>query len=280
MEFNQKILIACPVSNREWVLSHYLEHLYKIDYPKNLISLYFIINHSTDKSSDILKEFKNKYRNEYGHIKIEFYDSKNRFKDDRGMQTRMKFTYGWLSELRNKIARECVKRDYDYLFSCDSDILVPSNILKKLLSHKVDMVASLIYNGYLFTPKNASDGYNPMDNAYRYPNILEGNRMNGYKHIVNYHVKNPNLTNEKDGLFEVDFTGAVFLATNEVCKNGRYEWHNQGEDEPFCKSVKDKGYKIYCDTSCYSQHMMNEEILDKYLHGELTYVNGETIKMI
>ena len=279
VQVDKKILISCPISDREWVLPQYLEKLYSIDYPKKLISFYFIINHSSDKSSDIIKEFKRKYKHEYGHIKIEFYDSRNRFKDDRGSKTRSELTYHWLSELRNKIINECVKRNYDYLFSCDSDILVPSDIIKRLLSHKKDMVASLIYNGYLYTPPKALSTYEPMDNAYKYPNILKGNPYTGYKHIVNYGVKNPNLINEDECLQEVDFTGAVFLATRQVCEVGRYKWHSQGEDEPFCRSIKDKEYNIYCDLSCYSQHMMNEEILRKYLNKELKFTNGDIIEI-
>ena len=279
MEYNKKIMIACPINDREWVLDYYLDNLLNIDYPKELISFYFIINNSSDRSLDIVKDFRLKYKNEYNHIKIDTCNSKIRFKDNRGVQTRNNFTYDWLSDLRNKIARECVKRGHDYLFSCDSDILVPRDVLKKLLSHNVDMVAGLIYNGYLFTPPDAEEGYNPLNNAFMFPNILNGNFYTGYKHFVNEDVKNPNLINAKDSLIEVDFTGAVFLATKEACSIGKYEWNIQGEDEPFCRSLKLNGKKIYCDLSCYCQHMMNEEILAMYLNEELKFKNGEVIKL-
>lgn len=276
---DKKILIACPISNREWVLDYYLNNIYKIEYPKNLISLYFIVNNSSDRSSDILKEFKSKYKSEYNNIKIDICNSKKNFKDDRSAKTRNEFTYNWLSELRNKITRECVKRDHDYLFSCDSDILVPSNILKKLLSHKKDFVASLIYNGYLYTPKGAEEDYDPIKNAYKFPNILRGSAYSGYKHLVNSNVKNPNLVDYENSLTEVDFSGAVFLASKEICGAGKYCWHQQGEDEPFCRSSKMKGFKLYCDLSCYSQHMMNDNILKMYLNEDLKFSNGEVIEI-
>ncbi len=275
---NKKILIACPISNREWVLNHYLNNILNIDYPKDLISFYFIINNSSDKSYEILKKFKDENKSIYSNIKIEVYNSKNKFKDERINEIREKHTYNWLSELRNKILKECYSNDYDFLFSCDSDIIVPSNILKRLLSNNQDMVAGLIYNGYLFTPPNSPKDYDPIINAYKFPNILKGNIKEGYLHIVNYRVKNPNL-NPEGTLVEVDFTGAVFLASKEVCKVAKYTWHKQGEDEPFSRTIKEAGYALYCDASCYSQHMMNKDILDLYLDGKLKFSNGDIIKL-
>jgi hypothetical protein len=275
---DKKILIACPVSNREWVLSHYLNHILKIDYPKDLICFYFIINNTTDNSHEILKEFKANHEAEYGGIKIEVYNSRNKFKDERVTEIREKHTYDWLSELRNKMLKECYSKGYDYLFSCDSDILVSPNILKRLLEHEKPFVAGLIYNGYLFRPFDASSNYDTVANAYKYPNILKGNVRDGYTHIVNYKVKNPNL-NPVGTLVETDFTGAVFLASLDVCRVAKYSWNKQGEDEPFSRTVKDAGFTLYCDCSVYSQHMMNKHILDLYLDGKLTFANGEIIRV-
>jgi len=275
---NKKILIACPVQNREWILDHYLQHIYNIDYPKHLISLYFIINNTNDNSREKLQDFKDKHQSEYSHITIEIDNCDINFKDNRSMKTRMEHTYTWLSHLRNKIIRQCVKRNHDYLLSCDSDILVPSNIIKKLLSHNKPLVASLIFNGYLFTPPNAPEGYDPIHEAYRYTNILKKKSLDKYIHIQSEDIKNPQLV-EDSKLLEVDFTGAVFLASKEVCDAGRYSWHIQGEDEPFSRTVKNKGYKLYCDVSCYSQHMMSQDILDLYLNGDLCFENGDVVKI-
>jgi cellulose synthase/poly-beta-1,6-N-acetylglucosamine synthase-like glycosyltransferase len=277
IEFDKKILIACPINDREWILPLYLEHIEMIDYPKDLISLYFILNNSSDNSDKILKEFRDKNKNKYNHIKIEIYNSKYNFKDTRETKNRIENTFTWLSTLRNKILNECVKRKHDYLFSCDSDIIVRKDILKRLLSHDEDMVASLIYNGYLFKPENESVDYNSIENAYKFTNILNKSGIFGYKHITNEIIKNPQLIKENN-LIEVDFTGAIFLAKRKVCEVGRYAWDKQGEDEPFCKSVKQKGYNIYCDISAYSQHMMSKDILEKYNNNELKFNNGDIVK--
>jgi len=274
---NKKILISCPVCNRGWILPHYLEHIYNIDYDKKLIDIYWVVNNSTDSSLDLLKDFKEKYKLEYNNIIIDIYNGKKNFKDDRVTAIREKFTYDWLSELRNRILKKCYSNDYDYLFSCDSDILVPRDVLKSLLSHNKDYVAGLIYNGYLFTPPDEAKDYDPIINAYKYPNILK-KVEGGYMHIVNYKVKNPTL-NQKGTLIETDFTGAIFLASKDVCSIMKYAWHKQGEDCPASETAIKAGFKLYCDVSCYSQHMMNQKILDLYLKRELKFANGEIVKI-
>jgi hypothetical protein len=273
---NKRILIGCPVRDRELYLPYYLEHIYNIKYDKKLIDIYWIINNSTDKSYDLLKEFKDKYKDEYNSITIEVYNNRKYPKDERTVQVREKIYY-WLSELRNKLLKKCIDLNCDYLFSCDSDILIPNDILTRLLCHEKDLISSLIYNGYLYKPSNENSDYNPILNAYKFPNILKLEN-NTYKHIVNYKTKNPNL-NPINTLTEVDFTGAVFLATQNICKDSYYEYHIQGEDEVFSRIAIQKGYKLYCDLSLYSQHLMNENILEMYLNGELTFANGEVIKI-
>ena len=288
---NKRILIGCPVRDRELYLPHYLKHIYNIKYDKKLIDIYWIINNSKDKSYDLLREFKDKYKDEYNSITIEIFNNNKCPKDERvtRVENNLELTDGklynkpvvtssrdiiylWLAILRNKLLKKCVSLDCDYLFSCDSDILVPSDILTRLLYHEKDVVASLIYNGY-----NYPSIQFPTENAYKFPNIL---KLNGesYSHIVNYKTKNPNL-NPIGTLTQVDFTGAVFLTTKDVCKDSYYDYHVQGEDEVFSRMAIQKGYKLYCDISLYSQHLMSENILKMYLDGQLTFNNGEIIKI-
>lgn len=274
-----KILIACPVRNREWILPIYLEHLYKIDYPKKLISLYFIVNNSTDGSSELLKQFKLFYGMEYADITIDTMYKPQLPDDARIVDIRNQHIYHWLSELRNYLLMKCVQLKCDYLLSCDTDILVPSNILNELIIDDKSVCASLIYNGYHFKPQNAGKGYNAIRMAYQYPNILNLVNEVNYKHVVNYHVKNPNLCN-KDKLLEIDATGAVSIIPFSVCRDTRYSWDKQGEDIAWSRDCQAKGYKLYCKPSVYSQHIMSEGLLEDYLNGKLQYNNGEIIKIV
>jgi GT2 family glycosyltransferase len=72
-------------------------------------------------------------------------------------------------------------------------------------------------------------------------------------------------------LFESDLTGAIYLISKEVYKNPniKYGYTQYGEDLYWCITAKQQGYKLYTDITLYQQHIMSEEILQKYLDKTL-----------
>ncbi len=257
-ESNRKtICVACPISNREWILPYYLEHVYNLEYPKELISLYWIINNSKDNSEQLLKQFKHEHEHEYKSIKLDYYyKNASSPPDSRDSKTRLSYTYIHLSNMRNMILDYSSKIN-STLFSCDSDILIPKDILYRLLNSDKKIISSLIYNGYL---KNSTA-------PYKYPNILNFNsKEKKFEHISNWYVKNAsNLTEEK--LVKVDYTGAVYLIDNDVVsnKNVRYAMHPQGEDTSFCISAQKENYELWCYLNVFSYHIMSPHYLELYL---------------
>ncbi|MDT3699648.1 MAG: hypothetical protein RO469_09480 [Thermincola sp.] len=252
---DKKILVACPVNSRDWIIPYYLRNLFNLDYDRTLIDIYWIVNNSSDKSLTLLQDFKQQYEREYRSIEIDVYNSKKKFTDERKFEIRKKYSYYWLAELRNKLLKKCLDLDADYLFSSDCDILLRSDILKRLISHNKHIISSLLYNGYLVAKS--------LDEACKYPNILRKVGNNRYEHIVNYRVKHPEK-NPIGTTIPCDLTGACILISKEVCSKAKYGWHIQGEDEYFCRSAKEAGYDIWCDISMYSQHVMLPELLDKF----------------
>ncbi|QCX32930.1 glycosyltransferase [Caloramator sp. E03] len=222
----EKIFLGCPVHNREWILPLYLKHIYNIDYPKHNITLCFILNDSKDRSKEILLDFKKSYEAEYREIIVK--EINFNMPDDLRQNRIKNKIYERLANVRNEFL-SCIK-DEDYVFSIDSDILVPKDSLLRLLSHKKDIVSAIVYN----------------DPKKKYPNILI--------------IKNGRITHfidfPKNSLFEVDITGAVYLLKSEICKKVKYEYHSFGEDVPFCISAKKLGYKIWCDSSIFCNHVM------------------------
>jgi hypothetical protein len=261
---NKKILISCPIQNRAWILPYYLEHIKNLNYPKHLISFYFIINNCTDNSHSILKDFV-KQNQDYKSIKIDVLNNSNlpRNFDNRTENTRHNLTYQWLSELRNKMLDECINSDCDYLISIDSDILVNPEAVNKLISQNLDICAGLIYNGYYQSPQE----------PHKFPNILKRSN-HGYAHFCNYYVKNP-LEAPENKLVEIDFTGAIIAISKNVCANTkiRYFSADQGEDESFSKTAQQQGYKLFCSLDNYNQHIMGQSFLQKFINNELTMKN-------
>jgi cellulose synthase/poly-beta-1,6-N-acetylglucosamine synthase-like glycosyltransferase len=268
---NKRILISCPISGRSWILPHYLKSILKLDYPKKLIDIYWIVNNSKDNSIQLLQDFKEQYKNEYNSIYIEIFNNKSippdertkglDFKTKKLKDVRTQYIYSWLAELRNKILDKCDKLNCDYLLSSDSDIILKPCTLNRLIENDKDICSCLIYNGYL---------YDRIENGYKYTNMLKKDINNNYVHIVNYKTKYP-FKNTNGTIIPVDFSGACMLIKKEVCqnKNIRFSWYSQGEDEPFSKSAILQGFKFYGDISLYQNHIMSPECLEYYLEGKI-----------
>lgn len=253
------VVLGCPISNREKILPYYLENVHSLEFNRKKLSLYFIINNSQDDSEKIIKKFKLDHEHEYHNITIDYYyGNRNSPHDQRTNEIRLKHTYNHLSILRNKLLEYTEKNNHSHLLSLDSDIMIKPDTLTKLLSHKKDCIAGLIWNGFEHAKTD----------PWKFPNILNYNNDNILKHISNYYVKNaPTLTESK--LVKVDCSGAIILLSNRLCKSGiQYGWDVQGEDIFFSREVYKKGFEIFCDYSCYNPHLMNEELLQQYIESK------------
>lgn len=238
----KNVLISCPIRNREWILPEYLTHLESLDYPKENLAFYFLLNDSTDESKFWLEQWKELNEHEYRYIKIEEMNfnypedagayGNGRDSSDKISIIRNKYTYKALAILRNKIldvTRE--DKEVDSLFSVDSDVLVNRNILKKLIRTDKNIIAALLCNG--------GDNYN-------------------FFHLGD---KNRSLV-PKDLIFEVKLTGACYLILRNVIdnKNIRYEALSSGEDQGFCESARKEGFKLYIFNDMQN-HIMHKKSL-------------------
>lgn len=238
------IIVGCPVQNRDWVLPYYLKAIYDLDYDKKEIKLCFLVNDSTDGTDQILIDFRNKYQNQYAGIavKVERYgfSADNR---DKGRNTN---SFQQFAFVRNKYLELVKQTGVDYLFSVDSDILVPSNSLRKLISNDKD-ICSMLVNNMATRRGYGKDAMNILE----YKGRSQDKCQHLYEHVLAY---------PQNTVFEVEVTGAAYLIKRKVLSDVRYEWHNQGEDIGFCVNAKKKGYRIWCDSTLYGEHIMNREV--------------------
>jgi cellulose synthase/poly-beta-1,6-N-acetylglucosamine synthase-like glycosyltransferase len=220
------IAMGCPVQNREKILSKYLESLYELDYPKSKIHLMFLVNNSKDDSYLILEEFKENHKDEYKVIDVwDIYGIANGYVDSRNKRR----DYEAFATIRNAFISMIDDTD-EYLYSIDSDILVPSYSLKQLILHDKDMCSLLVNNGMDFF------------------NILKERTFQGkFNHYYEFPRK----------LIEVDCTGSAVLIKRKIIEDGvRYGFHRQGEDCSFCQNVKLNSFEIWCDASIKAKHLM------------------------
>ena len=155
-----------------------------------------------------------------------------------GYETDFQFFYGYqVDQIRNLIASWAER--YDYLFSVDSDIAFAPDTLKKMLSHNRDMVSGLYIQ--------RKPGEHILE-LYRNGRNINYNDINGM------------------GLVEVDGCGfGCVLVKSEVIRAIGYPQfvyksaldHKDtfSEDNYFCLQAKQKGFKIWADTSILCDHI-------------------------
>jgi len=232
-----KILVSSCIRNRAWILPKYLEAILNIKYD-GIFDCFFLENDSTDNSLQILEDFSYENYDDL-NIGISTINSCDNIPDETRTQYRLN-GYKHLADIRNKLLDNILSfyNDYEYVLFIDSDIVVPSNIIDELLKYADNktIVAAAISN----IPNRTVDGTTPCNFMK-----LNGNRM---EHMVKYPTS---------GVIEVDLTGAVYLVPMQCLKDGvRYDANQQGEDNPFCDSAKEKGYKLLVNLDCKPKHYM------------------------
>ncbi len=225
-----KVFIGCPVRNRGWILPHYLEALKGLDYNHKKIEYCFIVNNSTDDTLDILQNFCHRTSSP---VKIVSHDLPGNNKYRRGY-----YNLAHLAILRNILLNEFLKSNADYLFSVDSDIILPSHALRALQETDCDIVSALVCNGHEIGDTS-------------FYNILNRRLDGRYEYVRNFPAEE---------IFEVDCTGAAYLIKREVIEKHqvRYSAAYGSEDIGFCKEAKAKGLRICCNPGVRARHEMIE----------------------
>lgn len=208
-----KIFIGAPVRNRAWILERHLKSLMLQEADKEFK---YILNDSEDETEQILKDQGIPYvthnlGKKHGHM-------------------RGQYSYNNLALLRNMLLHEFLQSDCEYLFSIDTDIIIPEGSLQRLLDNDKDICAMLIQN---------------------HPKMKAHNAMVGGRHIPEF----------QEGIMPIDLTGAVYLIKRKVVEAGvRYGWHPIGEDEPFCEQARRLGFELFVDTRLRPIHAYAEGV--------------------
>lgn len=225
------ITIGCPIQNKAHYLPIYLEHIRNIDYSKDDIQLAFLVNNSTDNTYDILKTFREEYLSEYYKISIwDISGVNNGYIDNRkGIRD-----YEAFATVRNMWLKMADSKS-EWILSIDSDVLVPPNIIKQLMSHNKDMCSALVLNN--------------RTNYNSYNILCLNNKGTQYNHITEGDYE------FWEGLVPVDITGACVLMKRSSIEGIEYSGHPRGEDFSFCEELKDRGCEIFCDTTVKTVHL-------------------------
>ena len=162
----------------------------------------------------------------------------------KGYKTHFQYFYGYqIDQIRNLIAEW--GKSYDYLFCVDSDIVLPDDTLLKMLNWDRDIVSGLYIQRIPGT------------------HTLEVYEENGYGGVINIPWEKLSGNN---GLAEIAACGfgcvlikGAVLHTMEyphfVYRSAINHANTFSEDVYFCQKAREKGFKIWCDTTILCEHV-------------------------
>jgi FkbM family methyltransferase len=177
------------------------------------------------------------------YIETETFKSIYDLEVPEGYKTHFQYFYGYnIDQIRNLIADWA--KGYDYLFSVDSDIVLPKDALSKMIAANKDIISGLYIQR--FTDRHVLEIYHSIPGG--------GMTHTPYEWI--------------EGRGVVPIAGCGFgcvLVKSEVIRAISYPHFvyksaltmrdTVSEDTFFCKKARDHGFEIFADTSIICEHI-------------------------
>jgi hypothetical protein len=247
-----KLAINAPIKNRAWILPYYLESIRALDYPKADTALFFTDDGSTDGSTEMLRAFADRHRDEYALISITPVTPIGDNTSSRDPQNRQA-VYAHLGMMRNLLRAQSAEWGAEYLLSVDSDTIFRPDLVPGLMAHGKPMVGSINFCDSHWTGKLGI--YPPLLGGYINAGVFDyfGNHCawKGYQF---------------DELSPVDVTCGTYLIDKTVIDSPAvYEANmvdgSAGEDVGFCLHLARLNIPRFIDTTIRSAHVMSEGFL-------------------
>jgi len=172
--------------------------------------------------------------------------------------------YSW-----NKVVKDFLESDSDYLFSCHNDVVFLPDTLPRLMSWNKPIVSALVFHRQSPQLPHIWRGDVPGQRPYG-QKILE-TRQWFVEHLKDIqpgpHIIEPQT---EDALVEVDFTStscvvihrSVFEKMREEVKDLWFVWDDDygggGEDRNFFEHARIAGFPVYVDRSVIAGHIIGD----------------------
>jgi hypothetical protein len=199
---SDEVVIAILAKNKAYCLPFYLNCIYNLDFDKKKLHLYIRTNDNTDDTIDILKNFIEKYKDEYKSV----------YYDDTGINTEIS-TYAeheWnyvrfkiLADIRQNSINYAIEHNCHY-FVIDCDNFITKNTLYDLYQDRDKGILSpLLISNTLY----ANFHYEACENGY-------------YKHHDDYYKV---LDHSLSGLIKVDVVHCTYFIDNRFLQYVNYD---------------------------------------------------------
>lgn len=242
----EKILVACPTyEGMDYCFNNFITHLKDIEHDNFKIVIF-------DNSKS--KKFYRKIR-KIQDIKVIYDDTK----EEKNMNR--------LVSSRNKIIDYAIKKNFDYLFMLDGDVMVKPNYLKKLLTFDKDVVSGLYY-GICGSKKLEGPIAFFGITQEKFDQLKKENRLPKYarnKYDVMRRVKEQDLKGKDIIEVGIPSAGCLLLSRKAFSSGAKYGRENLPEeifvtdDIYFFNILKEKGFKLYCSPEVFCKHLYKEK---------------------
>ena len=246
-----KLMIGCPVYDREWILDYWFEAIEQQTFPLSDIGFTFELGPDDDATHEKL------YKWHYAHPEVEVFDPhiNNEEKHYSHPEGHRKWNYGKYENMvrfRNNLLERIRCYAPERYFSLDSDILLRDpNTIQELWDlterDEIDAVAPLMYMTKIGKEFPSVMTWTPQGTT-RARRVLE-----------DYPI---------GGLFQADIIMAAKMMSRSVYENVDYRFHKQGEDLGWSDECKREGFKLWSASYIYAPHIMDRNALETYLDGD------------
>lgn len=237
-----KVLVAAPVfDGMEYCIDDFLDRIRSLSY--NHYDVYLVDNSET---GGFFKRLKRDYHIGGIHLNL------------KGMSNMKKIV-----RCRNRIFSYALENSYDYVLMMDSDVVPPVDIIERLLLHDKDIVSGLYYGVF-----NVDKAQKIRPVAWKcltekefeeVKDKLLSDVVRGREDIRR------NLTGEEiesGKLQEVIIPSCgCMLVSRKIFSRFKYGLLDvpgrlrTGDDIYFCRKVRERGIKLYCDPSLKCKHL-------------------------
>ena len=229
----KRVLIGAPVRQDHTTFYKYLKALNQLDTAGVEVDFLFIL-HNSPRLKRFLKPSQYiEYQSEHEYVRHEYTHiwTNNNLSDVANMKNFL------LAVARN---------NYDYFFLVDSDIILESDTLQRLISHDKDIVAQCFWTQW-------QPNSEPMPNAW-------------LSDFYTFQTEGQWRQWHKSGLYAVGGTGACILISGQVLRNDNVSYtpipnvtFSNWEDRAFCIRASVCGFEMFIDTTNPPLHLYRKK---------------------
>lgn len=232
-----KVGIMMPVRDRGRILPFTLDRILHQDIGLESIGIKFLVNDSEDNSVELIDEFiNNNGKDMYKCNMIEM--TCNKEKDER-CERRQNDMFHHMAFLKTVLFNSMMNDDYDFIMYMDSDILLGSDVIRRLSEYCVEICAPML---------------DVTMNHYNY--FFYDNRSKQYNRVWNH----------KNKVFIADYVCGCYMISKRMFDIIKFGHEGQlGDDDTLMRICREKRVRIYVIPGLDIKHIYD---IDSFLVGE------------